>query len=214
MADTLLVEGGDSQTIFLRGEAFVDREGTKVEADSIKYREASCRLDAVGDPRLFDQGTVLVGEAMRYDTCVKRGTVSQALTDFKQGGATWYIRGDLAVDSGSTRLYGAHSEIASDDHPVPDYHLTTGEVKWLSKNVMVARPAVLYVRDVPILWLPFIFQDIRKGRRSGILGPEFIPIAEAVKHASNYESWSRFCLENVDVLLAKASTSVTAAPKG
>src|SRR5256712_3844043 len=74
VADTLIVQG-DSQTIFLRGESFVDRQGTKLEADSIRYREASCRLDAAGDPRLFDQGTVLVGEGMRYDTCIRRGTV-------------------------------------------------------------------------------------------------------------------------------------------
>src|SRR5207245_562179 len=44
---------------------------------------------------------------------------------------------------------------------------------WLNKNVMVARPAVLYIHDVPIMWLPFIFQDVRKGRRSGILVPRF-----------------------------------------
>ena len=172
VADTLIVQG-DSQTIFLRGESFVDRQGTKLEADSIRYREASCRLDAAGDPRLFDQGTVLVGEGMRYDTCIRRGTVRSALTTFQQGGATWYTRGDLAVDSGSTRVYGASSEITSSDLPVPDYHFAAHEVKWLNKNVMVARPAVLYIRDVPILWLPFIFQDIRPGRRSGILVPRF-----------------------------------------
>ena len=39
--------------------------------------------------------------------------------------------------------------------------------------MLVARPVVLYVRDVPILWLPFIFQDVRPGRRSGILIPQF-----------------------------------------
>jgi predicted NUDIX family phosphoesterase len=48
------------------------------------------------------------------------------------------------------------------------------------------------------------------GRRSGIASPEFIAIADAVKEASNYESWSRFCLENLNVLLAKAATSGTA----
>jgi Tat protein translocase TatC len=185
VADTLLVLG-DSQVIFLRGQAFVDREGTKLEADSIRYQEASCRLDAVGDPRLFDQNTVLVGEGMRYDTCIRRGTVTEALTSFPQGGATWYMRGDLAVDSGSTRMFGAKSKITSDDHPDPDYHFATNEVKWLNKNVMVARPAVLYVRDVPILWLPFMFQDIRAGRRSGILVPRF-GLNDLVRPTRGYE---------------------------
>lgn len=44
-------------------------------------------------------------------------------------------------------------------------------------------------------------------RRSGIVAPEFIPIAEAVKDSSGYESWSRFCLEHLDALLAKAAAA-------
>jgi len=172
VSDTLVVEGG-SQTIFLRHEAFVDRDGTQIEADSIRYHEASCRLDAAGNPHLFDQGTVLIGEGMRYDTCVRRGTVRDALTDFQQGGAKWYVRGDIAADSGNRRVYVSSAEFTSDPQPVPDYHFAAGQVKWINKRTMVARPAVLYVRDVPIMWLPFIFQDIRGGRRSGIMFPRF-----------------------------------------
>jgi sec-independent protein translocase protein TatC len=173
MGDTLLLQG-DSQTIYLRGAAFVDREGTKLEADSVKYRQATCRLDATGNPHLFDQATVLAGEGMRYDTCIKRGSVTEALTDFQQAGQTWYMRArGMAVDSGSTRLYGARSDITSCNNPVPHYHFAAREVKWLNKDVMVARPAVLYIQDVPIIWLPFIFNDIRPGRRSGVLVPGF-----------------------------------------
>ena len=51
------------------------------------------------------------------------------------------------------------------------------------------------------------------GRRSGIVNPEFVPIAEAVKDTSVYESWSRFCLEHLDVLLSKASASGVTAPE-
>ena len=184
-ADTLIVTG-DSQTIFLRGQAILDRAGTKLEADSVRYRESTCKLAATGDPKLFEQGTVMVGESMGYDTCLRRGTVRQAFTDFQEGGVTWYMRGDLAVDSGSTRLYGASTDITSDDHPVPDYHFSTGELKWMNKSVMVGRPAVLYVHDVPILWLPFIFQDVRSGRHSGMLTPRF-GVNDLVRPTSGYE---------------------------
>ena len=184
-ADTFLVVG-DSQTIFLRREAYVEREGTKLQADSIRYHEASCQLNAEGDPQLFDQGTVLVGEGMRYDTCVRRGTVRDALTDFQQGGVTWYVRGQgFATDSNSRRVYAAGATFTSDPQPVPDYHFSAGKVKWINKRTMVARPAVLYVRDVPIMWLPFIFQDIRGGRRSGILFPRF-GINDLVRPSRHY----------------------------
>ena len=45
------------------------------------------------------------------------------------------------------------------------------------------------------------------GRRSGILGPEFIPIAEATTDLPAYESWSRLCLEHLPALLAKAAAA-------
>ena len=45
------------------------------------------------------------------------------------------------------------------------------------------------------------------GRRSGIVGPEFVPTADAVKNAAGYESWSRFCLEHLEPLLAKAAAA-------
>ncbi len=51
------------------------------------------------------------------------------------------------------------------------------------------------------------------GRRSGIVAPEFIPIVEAVKNASGYESWSRFCLEHLDLLLSKAAASGVGVPE-
>jgi predicted NUDIX family phosphoesterase len=47
------------------------------------------------------------------------------------------------------------------------------------------------------------------GRRSGIVAPEFVPITEAAKDPSGYESWSRFCLEQMSVLLSKAADSDT-----
>jgi predicted NUDIX family phosphoesterase len=50
------------------------------------------------------------------------------------------------------------------------------------------------------------------GRRSGILGPEFISLAEAVENLSAYESWSRLCLEKLDLLLSKAAADCAAAP--
>jgi len=51
------------------------------------------------------------------------------------------------------------------------------------------------------------------GRRSGIVSPEFIPITDAVKDPSGYESWSRFCLEQLDLLLSKAAASGVTVPQ-
>ncbi len=163
----------DGERVLLQGQALTERQGAMLEADTIRYARDSCLLDAAGSPHLFDRGQVLVGEGIRYDTCRRRGTVNDALTNFTEGSTVWFLRGNVAQDSSSSRIYAGSSEITSCDLPTPHYHFSARELKWVSKNVLVARPVVLYVRDVPILWLPFIFQDVRPGRRSGILVPQF-----------------------------------------
>jgi sec-independent protein translocase protein TatC len=178
---------GETQEIVLEGSAIVEREGATLEAQTVRFQEADCRLQAAGDPALFDQGTVMVGEGMRYDTCERIGTVESALTSFRQSGVTWYLRGrGIEVDSGSTRLYGAANDVTSCDLPTPHYHFAAGEIKWVTNTIMVARPAVLYVQDVPILWLPFIFQDMRPGRRSGLLVPRF-GLSDLVRPSSGFQ---------------------------
>jgi Tat protein translocase TatC len=170
----------DSATVFvqdervlLQGQALTERRGSTLEAGTITYRQSSCLLDASGEPRLFDRGQVLIGQGIRYDTCVRRGVITDALTNFTEGSTVWFLRGNVSQDSSASRIYAGKSQITSCDLPLAHYHFSGRQVKWLSRSVLVARPVVLYVRDVPIMWLPFIFQDMRPGRHSGILIPQF-----------------------------------------
>jgi Tat protein translocase TatC len=159
--------------VHLMGNAMTDRSGAVLEADAIRYREGDCGVDATGEPHLFQEGQVLIGASARFDTCKERGVIRDALTNVSEGGGNWFIRGHLAIDSTQSRVFGGDAELTSCDLPIPHYHFATKEIKWVSKSVMVARPAVLYIRDVPVAWIPFIFQDTKSGRRSGILIPQF-----------------------------------------
>jgi lipopolysaccharide assembly outer membrane protein LptD (OstA) len=164
----------EERRIQLRWEALTQRGQSIMEADSaITYDDSNCLMTAGGNPRLFDGPSVVISEKISYDHCRRRAVIANALTNFQEGGTTWFLRGTLAQDSSSSRLYANSGEITSCDLPVPHYHFSAKQVKWISRTVLVARPAVLYIRDVPILWLPFIFQDARPGRRSGILVPQF-----------------------------------------
>jgi len=70
-----------------------------------------------------------------------------------------------------------------------------------STEVGLVHLGVVHVMHVP--------DESVAGRRSGIVGPEFFPIAQAVADTSAYESWSRFCLEHLDALLPKAGPTTT-----
>jgi predicted NUDIX family phosphoesterase len=64
-----------------------------------------------------------------------------------------------------------------------------------------------------VVHVVYVSDEAVAGRRSGILRPEFVPVAEAVRDLSGYESWSSFCLKNLDSLLSKAAAFGVTAPE-
>jgi hypothetical protein len=183
-ADTATLHA-DERRMELRGSAHTEREGMTLDADRIAYAERRCLLTAAGKPKLVDGAQTLVGDSIQYDTCVRRGVVRGGETQFEEGGAVWFLRGNVSQDSSSTRIFAGSSTITSCPLPTPHYRFSAGKIKWVSQTMIVARPVVLYISDVPVLWLPFIFQDTRPGRRSGILVPQ-IGINDIVRTSDSY----------------------------
>ncbi len=183
-ADSVQLLAGEKQ-IRLSGQGLMERDGSTLEADTVRYTESTCALEAVGSPRLFDPTGTMVGEGMRYDACNHAGIVEHAKTDLVHGGGTWHMRGNFAIDNQENRIYAADATITSCDLVDPHYHFGVRQVKWVNKRLMVSRPAVLYVADVPVAWLPFIFQDTRRGRRSGIL-PFGVGPADIIRTNAGY----------------------------
>ena len=131
-----------------------------------------------------------------------------------------------------TRLHGLYSvgvggHISEDDHGLfstgPGYH--EGMRRELMEEVAVdevKEAAVAVINDdstevgsvhFGVVHVMHVGTEAIVGRRSGIVGPEFILIPEAVKNPTGYESWSRFCLEHLDSLLSKAAASGATIPE-
>jgi len=123
-----------------------------------------------------------------------------------------------------TRLHGLYSvgvggHISEEDHGLfsKDRGYQEGMRRELMEEVAidaVNEPALAAINDdstevglvhFGVVHLVRVPDENVAGRRSGIVGPEFIPIVDAVKDSSGYESWSRFCLEHLDALLSKAA---------
>jgi predicted NUDIX family phosphoesterase len=138
-----------------------------------------------------------------------------------------YRRGKAGQE---TRLHGLYSvgiggHISEEDHGLfsSDRGYQEGMRRELMEEVGLdagKEPAVAAINDdstevgcvhfgvVHIVRVP---DETVASRRSGIVGPEFIPMAGAVKDPSGYESWSRFCLEHLPSLLSKSATGEAAA---
>ena len=185
-----------TRTLALKGKkAGVSRDQTVLVGDSIIYSDSTKIMIARGDtvilrdPQHQAADVVARGE-MAYNVELHRGVVTNISTSVESG-QTWFVRGkEAAFVSDTTRgkettFYAKNGSITSCDDSIPDYHFEAKEIKMVSKNIMVARPAVLYIGEVPVMWLPFIFQDMRSGRRSGVLTPRF-GVSELFRNSPTY----------------------------
>jgi lipopolysaccharide export system protein LptA len=161
------------RTLRLRGDPVVTRAGTRLQArDSIVYRERSEFVEVYGNPQVTGGQQDITGDVMFYDLNARRASVRGARTTITEG-ATWYVQGNVTSEEEGVRVYATNSTFTSDDREEPAYYFRADRIKVIKNRVLVGRPAYLYFRNVPVFVLPFIVQDLGRGRRSGVLIPEF-----------------------------------------
>ncbi|MFI5233572.1 MAG: putative LPS assembly protein LptD [Gemmatimonadales bacterium] len=177
--------------------AAVLRDPTTIVAHTITYSDTAATVRACGDSIVLRDASrpgedVNAGgpDCMAYDMQRKEGRATLLSTSAKST-ATWYVSADVGAFSGDSAsaqgnaFYGRNGIITSCDDTFPHYHFRATEIKRIGGSVMVARPAILYIQDIPVMWFPFIFQDSRSGRHSGILTPQF-GLTELLRNSPDY----------------------------
>jgi hypothetical protein len=183
--------------IKLEGKAAVGRPDAVLVGDTVVYNDSLDIVTATSK----DSGKVVLQDPtgaqddirarrIEYDINTRRGKASEVTTSV-QSGQVWVVHGRITAftnDSSAAKrnaFYAKQGWITSCTDTTPHYHFASKEMKVISKDVMVARPAVLYIGDVPVFWLPFVFQDLRSGRRSGIIPPRF-GVSDIVRNSPDY----------------------------
>lgn len=163
------------ESVRLMGQAQANYTEAVLRADSITYLARARFISALGAIALLgpEQAEVVSDSGpLYYDIATLKGTIFDAETQFAERGATWRVRGD-AIPTGTDTLFVLSGAFTSCELEPPHYTFRAGQIKLVSQNTIVAWPVTLYVGNVPIAWLPFFAQDIRPGRRSGLLPPRF-----------------------------------------
>jgi hypothetical protein len=163
----------DSSRLRLNRQAQVVREGQTIVADStIVFDQGTAIACATGAPTVSGAGeSPLRADSLCYNVDTRRGRAYSVVTEITEG-ANWIVRSDESFVVGDT-LY-SHTGIFTDCNlDEPHYHFGAGELKYINRDIIVARDVTLNFQDVPVFWLPFFVQSTKQGRRSGILTPRF-----------------------------------------
>ena len=174
--------------------AAIGRDQTIMVSDTIVFDDSTKVVRARGaenvlrDPSRGGDDVVSRG-TMYYNTAERRGTVGYVRTTIESGQkyfidaqSAGFANDSLGVEAA---FFGRSGTITTCDDSLPHYHFSSRELKLVKGKLAVGRPGVLHIYDVPVFWLPFYFQDVRHGRRSGLLNPR-LGFSEIVRNGPLY----------------------------
>ncbi len=173
------------QRIHLNQRAHIERvqENENLYADSVIFDGQTQYIIAFGKSKLINnKGEEVDSEEgpFFYHTESKIGTVVGGRTRWE----VWNVEGDFTLE-GSDTLWVEGGHFTSCDLPEPHYRFESDKIKLVLGHIVVAWPVRVYFGDVPVFWFPFMAQDIRQGRHSGILTLQF-GVNDIVRQSSSY----------------------------
>jgi hypothetical protein len=151
------------------GNAKVTRGSSTLAADTLVLDQGSGNVATFGASRLEEPGAgEVTGEGVRYSLDRRAGFVASGRTQYD----VWYLEGEAMNKIGERTFVVEDGTFTTDPEEPPDYHFSSDHIKLRRDDVILARPVVLYVSDVPILYLPWYLEPLGTGRKSGILRPK------------------------------------------
>ncbi len=180
--DTLQFSTSD-RAIHIRQRANIERAGEKLSADSVVYEGQSRFVTAYGKSKLVNaKGEEVDSDVgpLFYHTDRRIGTVMGGKTTWE----IWNVEGNFTLE-GTDTLWVRSGHFTSCELPEPHYRFESDRIKLVLGHIVVAWPVRLYFGDVPVFWFPFMAQDIRRGRHSGILTLRF-GFNDIIRNSSTY----------------------------
>lgn len=154
-------------TVALNRGAFVEYGNMTLAADRIRFYSGRDLLVAEGYCELVDPEQTLLGVRMSYDLESEKGVVLRGDAESAQG----YYAGRRIKKIEEKTIAASRGSFTTCDLGEPHYHFWSPRLKVYAEDKVVARPAVLFMGEVPIAAAPFYFFSLRKDRHSGFLPP-------------------------------------------
>lgn len=168
-------------TAFLHGQAEINYQSIKLEADFVKVKIDSSLIYAAGtkgeDDEMIGEPIFSEGEAaynskeLRYNLRTKKGYIKHVVT---QEGEGYIISEDTKKSPDNVFSIKGGKYTTCDNHEHPHFYLDISKGKIKPGSYIVTGPAHLVIADVPLpVAIPFGFFPFTDTYSSGILMPSY-----------------------------------------
>lgn len=156
-------------------------QGQTLTADRVRYEATTRMLYASGSVELTKDSAVLTGETLvmnidtgraEIDPGFLRAPLAGALSLAEKPNSGLSIMADKLIRVNDTEFSAHSAEITSCDLPDPFWKFSSSTMNAEMDGYATGRNVIFYVKNVPVLYLPWIAFPVLDGKTSGLLRPK------------------------------------------
>lgn len=140
------------------GGVVIDYQGVRLEADQVTVWTETQKAVAEGHVKLTHQGSVYTGEYVEYDFTAKTGDVSKLNAVVGTGPTRYYAQFDRIQKVSEDQYRASDGCLTTCAGDNPFYQLKAKEISVFPKEKVVLKNAVMYIKGVPVLFVPYYEQ--------------------------------------------------------
>ncbi|KPJ74144.1 hypothetical protein AMJ52_01670 [candidate division TA06 bacterium DG_78] len=155
----------EKSLIILHDSAYIVYQDITLFSDSAYYHVDKNLLEAFGTCDLRQLDDSIKGNYLVYNIETKKALMTSGKTQIESG----FLEGERIywIDENTVNVYDGKYTTCSDSPP--HFYFYSPKMKVYLGDMVIARPIVLYVQDLPIIAAPFWFVPISTKRKSGLL---------------------------------------------
>ncbi len=158
-----------TENVLLNGRSFLKYQNSSLTAKRIDYNSRLNLIEATGDPVLEEKEQRMFGDDMGYDLDSEGGVIAGGSTKYGDG----YFQGDNIFKVGEDVLKVYNSTYTTCEYAHPHYSFHANKMKVYVNDKIVSGPIFLYIGKMPVFYLPYMVNSLRRTRSSGFLKPNF-----------------------------------------
>jgi lipopolysaccharide assembly outer membrane protein LptD (OstA) len=159
----------DSSVVRIYGESKASYGKLNISSDTLLYDLEKKFLYAKGNVIFNDGNNDIKAKSMSYDVDLRIGDAYKARTEAEDG---WFYGERIRYFNGNVlRIKNGYYTTCELDPP--HFWFYSPKMRINIDQDLIAEPVILLVKDIPIFFVPFYFQSIKKERSSGLLRPDF-----------------------------------------
>ncbi|MFA7404718.1 MAG: LPS assembly protein LptD [Pelobacteraceae bacterium] len=153
------------------GNVVVQWKGMNLVADQVRYGAVTHMLHASGSIVLKKGSAVLKGETLVMNMDTGRAEMDTTQLTVPETGMK--IAAEKLIRINENEFSATSTELTTCDMPDPSWNFSAEKLKVNMLGYATGRSVIFYVKNIPVLYIPWIAFPVVLEKRSGLLFPQF-----------------------------------------